>query len=88
MTIFKLEPQCPEILSSKNMIFGAVLSKIFERFFKKSFNSVKVALNVKVIYETLVNLLILNKFSLGLWVSNQYFAKSPKYSVATQIHAP
>ena len=51
-------------LELKNMIFEAFLSKIFERFFPKSYNFVKSALNVKWIYETLVNLLILNKFSL------------------------
>ena len=27
-------------------------------------------------------------FHYGLWVSEQYFAKSPKYSVRTRIRAP
>ena len=53
-------------LSSKNMIFGAFLSKIFERFFPKSFHFVKIALNLKVINMSIVNLLILNNFSLCL----------------------
>ena len=54
------------ILSSKNMLFEAFWSQIFERFFAKSSNFVKMALNVKWDYETLVNLPILKMFSLCL----------------------
>ena len=38
--------------------------KKFERFFSRNPEFVKMALNAKVIYETLVNLIVLNKFSL------------------------
>ena len=67
-------------LELKNMIFEAFLSKNFERFFKKISNFVKMTLNVKVINMSIVNLVVLNKFSfyyICIWGPNMDITSIP-----------